>query len=56
MFDIKHDGRHKARFVGGGHLTDVPTESSTPELSLYEGYAWLPSSLNSMVWNYGLLT
>ncbi len=27
MFDIKHDGQHKARFVGSGHLTDVPTES-----------------------------
>ena len=27
VFDVKHDGRHKARFVGGGHLTDVPTES-----------------------------
>jgi hypothetical protein len=27
MFDIKHDGRHKARFVGSGHLTNVPTES-----------------------------
>jgi hypothetical protein len=27
MFGIKHDGQHKARFVGGGHLTDVPKES-----------------------------
>jgi hypothetical protein len=27
VFDVKHDGRHKARFVGSGHLTDVPTES-----------------------------
>ncbi len=27
MFDVKHDGQHKTRFVGGGHLTDVPTES-----------------------------
>jgi hypothetical protein len=28
VFDIKHDGQHKARFVGGGgHLTDVPMES-----------------------------
>jgi hypothetical protein len=26
VFDVKHDGRHKARFVGSGHLTDVPTE------------------------------
>ena len=21
VFDVKHDGRHKARFVAGGHLT-----------------------------------
>jgi hypothetical protein len=27
VFDVKHDGWHKARFVGSGHLTDVPTES-----------------------------
>ena len=27
MFDIKHDGRHKARLVAGGHLTDVPDDS-----------------------------
>jgi Reverse transcriptase (RNA-dependent DNA polymerase) len=27
VFDVKHDGRHKARLVAGGHLTDVPDES-----------------------------
>ena len=27
VFDVKHDGRHKARLVAGGHLTDVPLES-----------------------------
>jgi hypothetical protein len=27
VFDIKHDVQHKARFVGGGYLTDVPMES-----------------------------
>ena len=27
IYDIKHDGRHKARLVAGGHLTDVPVES-----------------------------
>jgi len=26
-FDVKHDGRHKARYVAGGHLTDVPVDS-----------------------------
>ena len=27
MYDVKHDGRHKARLVAGVHLTDVPLES-----------------------------
>ena len=27
IYDVKHDGRHKARLVAGGHLTDVPIES-----------------------------
>jgi hypothetical protein len=27
IFDVKHDGRHKARLVADGHLTDVPIES-----------------------------
>ena len=27
VFDVKHDGRHKARLVADGHLTDVPIES-----------------------------
>ena len=27
IFDVKHDGRHKARLVAGGHLTAVPAES-----------------------------
>ena len=27
MFDIKHDGRHKARLVADGHLTDEPDDS-----------------------------
>ena len=27
VFDVKHDGRHKARMVAGGHLTDTPLES-----------------------------
>jgi hypothetical protein len=27
VFDVKHDGRHKARLVAGGHLTDPPLES-----------------------------
>ena len=27
IFDVKHDGRHKARLVADGHLTEIPTES-----------------------------
>jgi len=27
VFDVKHDGRHKARLVADGHLTEIPVES-----------------------------
>ena len=27
VFDVKHDGRHKARLDADGHLTDEPLES-----------------------------
>ncbi|MGL4933428.1 MAG: reverse transcriptase domain-containing protein, partial [Aeromonas sp.] len=27
VFDVKHDGRHKARYVAGGHMTDPPLDS-----------------------------
>jgi len=27
IYNVKHDGRHKARLVAGGHLTDPNTES-----------------------------
>ena len=27
VFDVKHDGRHKARMVADGHLTDIPLQS-----------------------------
>jgi hypothetical protein len=27
VFDVKHDGRHKARLVADGHLTEIPLES-----------------------------
>ncbi len=27
VFDVKHDGRHKARLVADGHLTEEPTDS-----------------------------
>ena len=28
VYDVKWDGRHKARFVAGGHRTDTPVEST----------------------------
>ena len=27
VYDVKHDGRHQARMVAAGHLTEVPVES-----------------------------
>ena len=27
VYDVKHDGRHKARLVAGGHLTETPIDS-----------------------------
>ena len=27
IYDVKHDGRHCARFVADGHLTDIPSDS-----------------------------
>lgn len=27
VFDVKHDGRHKARLVADGNLTEVPLSS-----------------------------
>ena len=27
IYAVKHDGRHKARFVAGGHLTPEPEDS-----------------------------
>ena len=27
VFDVKHDSRHKARYVAGGHLTGPPLDS-----------------------------
>ena len=36
VYDIKHDGRHKARFVAGGHRTETPIDST------YSGVVSLP--------------
>ena len=40
VFAVKHNGRHKARMVAGGHLTDVPLNSVYAAVSyLYGDYA-----------------
>ena len=28
VFDVKHDLRHKARLIAGGHMTEVPKDST----------------------------
>ena len=37
VFDVKHDGRHRARVVADGHLTDVPLESVYSGVVLLHG-------------------
>ena len=27
IFDVKHDGRYRARLIADGHLTDIPVDS-----------------------------
>ena len=39
VYAVKHDGRHKARAVVGGHMTETPTESIQVSFH-YVGYAW----------------
>ena len=40
IFAVKHDGRHKARLVAGGHLTQILLKASTLELSLSDPLGW----------------
>ena len=40
VFDMKHDGRHKACLVAGGHLTEVPIESVYSGVVSLRGF-WL---------------
>ena len=49
VYNVKHDGRHKAKLVAGGHLTDVPMESvsSRVELCLFMDSVLFYSLLNS---------
>ena len=36
IYDVKHDGRHRARLVANGQLTDIPIDS------VYSGVVSLP--------------
>ena len=54
VYDVKHDGRHKARFVAGGHLTDTPLESVYSSVVSLKGLRLVIflAELNSMqVWS-----
>ena len=37
VYGIKHDGRHKARLVAGGHLTETPTYSVSSSVATLRG-------------------
>lgn len=37
VYAVKHDGRHKARLVAGGHLTDTPIESTYSSVCSLKG-------------------
>ena len=51
VFDVKHDGRHKARLVADGHLTDIPLESVYSGVVSLRGIRLLTfiSELNSLL-------
>ena len=37
IYDVKHDGRNKSRFVAGGHRTSTPTHSVYSGVVLLQG-------------------
>lgn len=37
VYDVKHDGRHKARLVAGGHLTETPVDSVYSSVATLRG-------------------
>ena len=53
VFAVKHDGRHKARLVAGGHLTDTPIDSVYSSVVSLKGIRYLTfaAELNGLqVW------
>ena len=54
VFDFKHDGRHKARYVADGHLTPVPLESVYSGVVILHGFRMVVflAELNGLpIWN-----
>ena len=54
IYDVKYDGRHKARFVAGGHRTDTPIESTYSAVVSLLGIRMITflSELNDLsLWN-----
>ena len=56
VFDVKHDGRHKARYVAGGHLTDIANASVYSGVVSLRGLGMVAFYRNSTVSTYGLPT
>ena len=50
VYAVKHDGRHKARYVAGGHLTDTPIDSVYSSVVTLRGVRMLTfiAELNKM--------
>ena len=38
VYAVKHDGRHKARCVADGHLTDIPVDSVYSGVAALRGF------------------
>ena len=49
VYDCKHDGRHKARMVADGHLTDIPLESVYSGVGILRGLRIVTFLWSSMV-------
>jgi hypothetical protein len=38
FYNVKHDGRHKARLVADGHLADIPLDSMYSGIVSLQGF------------------
>jgi hypothetical protein len=53
VYDVKHDGRHKARLVADVHLTDIPLDSVYSGAVSLQGFNLSYSWRNSTTSNSG---